>query len=84
MDKNRPTIRDNRAVNATVPDFEKFRALVLEDVALQDRLLAEREAEPFISLVVDLAHERGLSVTAAEVRAALTEARRSWFERRVR
>ena len=65
-------------------DFERFRAMVLTDSSLRERLLAETELDPFVDQVIALAGECGLTVTEAEVRSALEAASRSWVERQVR
>jgi hypothetical protein len=65
-------------------EFEKFRALVFEDLGLQRQLLAEPEVEPFLELVAAVGRERGFAFGGDELRAAMAEARRSWFERRLR
>lgn len=61
--------------------FEEFRRLVLEDTALQRRLLEEVERESFVRLVVREGAERGFRFTAGEVEAAMREGRRAWLER---
>jgi hypothetical protein len=63
------------------PDFDKFRALVLEDSVLQRRLLQETKLEGFVELLVSLARERGFDFAAAEVCTAIQQARKSWQER---
>jgi hypothetical protein len=65
-------------------EFAKLRAVVFEDAALQRRLFAEPDEAALIELLVEAARERGMAVDADEVRVALQEARRSWFERHVR
>jgi Nif11 domain len=64
--------------------FDEFRSIVYEDRNLQRRLLAEAEVEPFLELLIAAAQERGFDFTSEEVREALQEARRSWFERYIR
>ena len=54
---------------------------MLADRSLQRALLAEPEARAFTDLVVDLAAQRGWSVTAEEVQSALQAARQAWLER---
>ena len=65
-------------------DFERFRAVVLEDASLQEQLFAETEVESFIARLIDLATQRGFAVSEEEVRSALLAANRSWIERQVR
>ena len=62
-------------------DFSQFRAMVLEDESLQGRLFAEAEIEAFAALAVQLAAERGLDITATEVRWAVQDARAGAIER---
>lgn len=59
----------------------RLRQAVLHDVGLQERLLATAERAAFVDLVVQLARERDLAVSAEEVDAALVEARQAWRRR---
>jgi hypothetical protein len=65
-------------------DFERFRAVVLTDSSLRERLLEETELDPFVELVIALAARRGFAVTGAEVRSAHEAASRSWVQKQVR
>jgi len=65
-------------------DFERFAGLAVDDPALRARLLSETEVEPFVAEVIAAAAERGLAVSAAEVRSALDAASRRWIARQVR
>ena len=65
-------------------DFERFRAMAVEDQWLLERLLAETEEDCFVGAVTGAAAERGLVVTTEEVRAALETATRSWITRQAR
>lgn len=65
-------------------DFERFREMTFVDSELRRLLLAERDMERFIALVVRLAAERGCKVPASEVQEQLRNARRSWLERQLR
>jgi hypothetical protein len=56
-------------------DLSRFRAMVLEDLSLQRRLIDEGEMDPFVDLVVQLAAERGVDITPVKVRWAIQEAR---------
>ena len=58
-------------------DLESFRAIVLQDPDLQNRLLAVEEIGPFTQLLIGLARQKGLDFTAGDVRWALDEARTS-------
>jgi hypothetical protein len=64
-------------------EFERFRASVLDDGALQERLAAERDEERFLNLNVELARERGCDFGLPDARAAMNQSRREWFERRL-
>ena len=54
--------------NASRTPLAQFRALVLADVSLRERLRATDDTEQFIALAVDLARERGFTLTADSVR----------------
>ena len=54
---------------------------MLADRSLQQALLAAADRSVFTDLVVDLAEQRGWSVTVDEVQSALQAARRTWLER---
>ncbi|MFP2907633.1 Nif11-like leader peptide family natural product precursor [Pyxidicoccus sp. 3LFB2] len=62
-------------------DFERFRHLVLEDVALQEALRDTADVPGFIALAMKLGAERGCHFTAEELRETLRAARREWLER---
>lgn len=62
-------------------DFERFRRLVLEDVALQAVLRETADVAGFIALATKLGAERGCHFTAEELREAIRSARREWLER---
>jgi hypothetical protein len=64
-------------------EFERFRALVIDDGALQERLMGERDEEGFLNLSVALARERGCDFGLADARAAMSQARRDRLERRL-
>jgi hypothetical protein len=65
-------------------DFERLRAVILEDASLRERLSAETEVGSFVTLLIDLARERGFTVTEHDVRTAIGEATRSWTARQIR
>ena len=60
-------------------DFARFRALVDEDDALRDELWKVRDPEGFAELVVRLGAERGLTITAQDVRAACADGMTAWL-----
>lgn len=61
--------------------LEQFRQLVLQDLALQEKLGETDDRETFLALVVRSGEERGYSFTAEDVEAALRASRRAWLER---
>ena len=64
----------------TAADWAAFREAVFHDADLA-RSLASTDAATFSSAVAAAATERGFSVDAAEVDAAVNAGRRAWFER---
>jgi mannose-6-phosphate isomerase-like protein (cupin superfamily) len=60
--------------------FAAFRAHVLEDSALQARLQAEIGPAEFIARTVALGAEHGFRFGAEDVRAAMAQGRRAWFD----
>lgn len=65
------------------PDFEKFRALVVDDPALFEMLRAAQGREAFKARAVELGRARELTFSEQDVQAALDVARKTWIERRV-
>ncbi len=61
--------------------FEQFRQVVLQDLALQERLRATTDHRSFLDLVVRVGGERGCHFTAEDVEAAMRASRRAWIER---
>ena len=61
--------------------LEQFRERVLHEPALQAQLRATPDKPAFIAQMLQLGAERGYEFTAAEIEAALAEARRSWARR---
>ena len=53
--------------------LEAFCALVLEDPALQQALRRVAGADEFMAALLDAAHQRGLPLAVADVRAAMHE-----------
>lgn len=65
----------------TKASLERFRQLVLDDKSLQEKLRQTSHKRPFIALIISMGREHGCNFTAADVEAALREARRVWLER---
>jgi hypothetical protein len=66
------------------PAFEQFRALAIADASVRDLLLRETELPEFVQRVIELAAERGFTLTDQDVRSAYEAANRSWITRQVR
>ena len=64
-------------------EFERFRAMVEQDSQLFEGLRAASNDGEFVRVAVEQGRARGCKFGAAEVREALTRARRSWSERRL-
>lgn len=77
-------VQEAPVVNASSPeDFEKFRQLVSDDVALQEQLRLQTDTQVFIRLAVQLGRERGYFFCAADVEKAMQASRRAWFQQQV-
>jgi hypothetical protein len=61
--------------------FARFRAAVLEDPALQERLRAIDDWEPFTAEAVAAASERGIELTADDVDTERSQALLGWLTR---
>jgi len=61
-------------------DFERLRALVLADPALQDELFAERVPAEFVAAVMDLARDRAVPVSELDVWEAYSAGAHAWNE----
>ena len=61
--------------------FEQFRQMVLQDLALQERLRATTDQRSFLDLVVRVGGERGCHFAPEDVEAAMRASRRAWIER---
>jgi hypothetical protein len=61
--------------------LERFRQLVLDDLALQVELRDITDRELFVARVVQLGAERGCRMAGADVEDALRAGRRAWLER---
>jgi hypothetical protein len=63
-------------------DFERLRAAVLADDALQTRLREPGDGtRGFVDRVITLGAEQDLDLAAADVDAAIAQSRRAWIER---
>lgn len=62
-------------------NFEQFRHMVLQDVALQERLRATTDPYGFVDLVVRVGAEHGCHFTAENVHSAMRASRQVWIER---
>lgn len=60
--------------------LERFRALVLADPSLQERLRETTDTESFLALAVELGAQHGCRFSRADVKDALRASRRAWFE----
>ena len=65
-------------------EFERFRQHVLADGLLQDRLRQTVDRDAFIALTVELATDRGFTLTTDDVTQAMLDGRRAWLERWIR
>jgi hypothetical protein len=61
--------------------FDEFRARVLAEPAVLERLRQTSGNEEFISATLDVARQMGFVMTGEEIEAALQAARRDWMER---
>ena len=61
--------------------FEQFRQIVLQDVALQERLRATTDPRSFVDLLVRVGDERHCHFTPEDVQAAMRASRKRWIER---
>ncbi|MGO8835826.1 MAG: Nif11-like leader peptide family natural product precursor [Limisphaerales bacterium] len=71
----------NRPTEPSSGHLERFSQMVLADRQLHEQLRTTADLESFIALAVRLGRERGCELTAEEIRAAVQERRRAWFER---
>jgi hypothetical protein len=62
-------------------ELERFRHVVLSDLRLQEQLRQTTETESFITLTVQLAHERGFNFTDEDVRMAMRMSHLAWMQR---
>ena len=62
-------------------NLNELRRIVFSDAALQRELQGISERERFVERVVQIGKERGLFVTAEEIREAMRENQRLWIER---
>ena len=61
--------------------FARFRTVVLDDPALQQRLKTITDWEPFTAEVVAAAHERKIDLTTADIDAERRQALVDWLSR---
>ena len=64
-----------------MPDFLRFRLLVLGDVTLQEELRAIPDSQTLFARVLELGHERGYDFSEQDLQAAANANRRAWLER---
>ena len=64
-------------------EFEKFRREVLQDISLQENLREIIEISEFIHSVVEAGKSKGFDFNAEDVKKAMRESRRAWFEKRL-
>ena len=63
-------------------EFDRFRELVLDSPALQQRLReSPGDTEGFINLLIRVGAESGFTFCAADVNAVLQAAHLSWLQR---
>jgi hypothetical protein len=62
-------------------NFERFRAVVLEDEGLQARLTGFADFQDFKEAVVQAGSESGFDFTPEDLDQVMREARQSWLER---
>lgn len=58
-----------------------LRQLVLEDPALQQRLVGLGDRATFSAAAAEVARQRGLDLAPGDIEAAIDRARRQWWER---
>lgn len=61
--------------------FARFRRIVLDDPALQERLRSFGEWHRFVEAAIAAASERGIALSEGDMLAAREEAKRSWLDR---
>jgi EAL domain-containing protein (putative c-di-GMP-specific phosphodiesterase class I) len=62
-------------------DFERLEEIVVRDHELTRRLWIETDAAAFVETVARLAAERGLRISAEDVRRAAAFRREQWWKR---
>src|SRR5947199_353674 len=63
--------------------LRQFRAIVLEDLALQQELRRCPDQPSFVTLLIARAREHGCDIAPAEVEAALDAGAKAWIVRGV-
>jgi hypothetical protein len=61
--------------------LQQFRAIVLEDAALQQELRGCPDRPGFVTLLIACARERGCDIAPAEAEAALDAGAQAWLMR---
>jgi aspartyl/asparaginyl beta-hydroxylase (cupin superfamily) len=61
--------------------LEQFRQLVLEDLALQEKLRETPDLKAFLDLTLQLGKDLGYVFTVEDVEHAMKESRLSWLQR---
>lgn len=69
------------SVETSQQRLERFRRLALGEPGLVDALAGEADRDRFIDRIVAAGHERGISFTPEDVRAAMDAGRREWAGR---
>jgi hypothetical protein len=62
-------------------NFERFAALVLGDLALQEKVRDIDNKKVFVARMVELGGDEGFEFTAEHVVEALDEKKRAWIQR---
>lgn len=62
-------------------DFAELLRIVVGDPALMESFTSARSEAELFAMAIALGGERGLSITAAELRRAVVANRQAWLER---
>jgi hypothetical protein len=68
-------------MNDSVPTLDLLHWKLRDDPALRARLFEIADAGEFLASVARLAEEFGRSIDVEEIRQAMRQSRRDWFER---
>lgn len=63
-------------------DFDQFRRVVFQDLALQAELREINDRREFIRRLIQIGSERGYAFVDKQVEEAMHANRRAWLERR--